>query len=187
MALQKDLPTTIRMIYLLGGLAPDTTDPMPADLQNTIQQNWHQIEKTIPTIHFNYDFWLLNTPFRSTFPACRAILAARKQGTQFEPKILRAIQTTYYQNAKNPSLQATLKECATEVGLDVVEFIKDMTSSAIDGVLQEEIKLAKSMDVFSYPSLRLLHNEELFSIGIDYLNHRTMMNEITDILTINGI
>lgn len=181
-ALQTNMPTTIRIIYLLGGLAPDTSEPMPAGLQNTIQQVWQQIEKTVPSIRFNYDFWLLNTPYRSTYPACRAILAAKKQGIEFEAKIVLAIQTAYYQKAKNPSLHVTLEECAAEVGLDTVEFIKDLLSPAIDSQLQEEIQLTRSMGVCSYPSLRLLHNKELFSISINYLNHRAMINEITDIL-----
>ena len=43
--LQKDLPSTIRFSYLLGGLAPDSTKPMSVDLQNTIQQAWQRIEK----------------------------------------------------------------------------------------------------------------------------------------------
>ena len=181
-AMLKDLPPNIRIIYLLGGLAPDTTEPMSADLQNTIQQTWRRIEKTVPGIQFNYDFWLFNTPFRSTYPACRAILAARKQGTEFEAKILHAIQTAYYQKARNPSLQVTLQECAAEVGLDAVEFIKDLTSSTLESELKCEIQLARSMGVYSYPSLRLLHNEEQFSITIDYLNHQTMMDEINSIL-----
>ena len=181
-SLQKDLSPNIRMINLLGGLAPDTLEPMPESLQNSIQQAWQQIEKTVPSTQFNYDFWILNTPFRSTYPACRAILAARKQDTTFEAKILHAIQTAYYQKARNPSLQETLKECAAEVGLDTVEFIKDHVSPAIDSELQKEIQLARSMRVFSYPSLRLMHNEELFSISIDYLNHQTMIKVISDIL-----
>ncbi len=185
-SLQKDLPTTINMINLLGGLAQDTKEPMPVSLQNSIQQAWQKIEKTVPNIQFNYDFWLLNTPLRSTYPACRAILAARKQGAEFEPSILHAIQTGYYQKARNPSLQATLEECAAEVGLDTVEFIKDLTSPAINSKLQEEIQLARSMSVFSYPSLRLKRNEELFPISIDYLDHHTMINEITNILNNNS-
>jgi len=181
-ALQKDLPSTIRIIYLLGGLASDTTEPMPADLQNAIQQTWRRIEKTVPTIQFNYDFWIVNTPLRSTYPACRAILAARKQGAEFEAKLLRAIQTAYYQKARNPSLAITLQECAAEIGLDEVEFIKDLLSPVIESELQGEIQLARSMGVTSYPSLRLLHHEEQFAITIDYLNHRTMLDEITGIL-----
>jgi len=181
-ALQKDLPTNIQIINLLGGLAPDTTEPMPEDLQNTIQQAWRRIEKTVPAIHFNHQFWLLNTPYRSTYPACRSILAARKQGAEFEPKILHAIQAAYYQDAKNPSVQATLQECATDVGLDSVEFMNDLTDPTIESELQSEIKIARDMGVFSYPSLRLLQSETLFPVSVDYLDHRTMFNEITDIL-----
>ena len=181
-ALQQDLPSDIQMIYLLGGLAADTTEPMPVNLQNTIQQAWHRIENTVPSILFNYDFWIFNTPLRSTYPACRALLASRKQGAEFELKLLQAIQNAYYQKARNPSLQVTLQECAAETGLDTVEFIKDLNSLAIDNELQGEIQLARSMGVTSYPSLRLLHHEEQIAVTIDYLNHRTMIDQIIGIL-----
>lgn len=180
-ALQKDLPADIQMIYLLGGLAPDTTETMPVDLQNAIQQTWRQIERTIPATYFNYDFWTVNTPLRSTYSACRAILAARKQGAQFEHILLRAIQRAYYQKARNPSLAITLQECAAEIGLDKDEFIIDLLSPAIESKLRSEIQFARSMGVTSYPSLRLLHDQKLFAITIDYLNHRTMIDEILTI------
>ncbi len=180
--LRKDLPATIQIVNVLGGLAPDTTEPMQAELQNTIQQTWRRIEKTVPTIHFNHDFWLLNTPYRSTYPACRAILAARKQGAEFESKIGHAIQTAYYRDAKNPSLQAILAECATDIGLDAVDFMNDLTDPIIESELQSEIRMARSMGVSSYPSLRLLQGETWFPVAVDYLNHRTMINEITEIL-----
>lgn len=181
-AMRKELPSNIRMIDLLGGLAADTTEPMPMNLQNTIQQAWQQIEQTVPTVRFNYDFWSLNTPLRSTYPACRAILAARRQSIEFESKMLQAIQTAYYQQARNPSLPTTLEACAVEVGLDKAEFIKDLSSPEIEHALHSEIRLARRMDANSYPSLRLLHNEKQFSIVIDYLDHRTMIHEIIGIL-----
>ena len=78
--LQQDLPASIKFVYLLGGLAPDTSTPMPIDMQQAIQQSWRRIETTVPGVDFNFDFWRLNTPVRSTYPACRALLAARRQG-----------------------------------------------------------------------------------------------------------
>ncbi len=180
--LHKNLPSSIYFRYLLGGLAPDTTEPMPVELQKTIHQIWLQIENTVPNTQFNYDFWKLNTPFRSTFPACRAILAARKQNSSVETKIIHVIQKTYYQQAKNPSLQITLEECAIEVGLDSNEFIKDLDSAAIENELKNEIKLARSMGIHSYPSLCLLHNNQQFFISIDYLNYQTMIDNINNIL-----
>ena len=116
-ALQKELPDFIRIKKIIGGLAPDTTQPMPVELQQNIQQTWRRIEQTVPNMRFNYDFWVINIPVRSTYPACRAILAARQQGADFEDKMIGAIQTAYYQKAKNPSLPSTLLQCALEVGI----------------------------------------------------------------------
>lgn len=95
--------------------------------------------------------------------------------------MIRAIQTAYYQQAKNPSLAETLHACAHEIGLDVSTFIEDLKSSAIENELQQQIQQARSMDVHSYPSLRLVNNNTVFPIAIDYLNHQTMLDAIKTI------
>lgn len=180
-ALQQALPCDMEIVYLAGGLAPDTTEPMPLATQKMVQQAWQRIEQTVPGICFNWDFWSRNTPIRATYPACRAVLAAKKQRAEAEMGMIRAIQTAYYQQAKNPSLPETLQACALEIGLDVKTFIEDLRSPAIESELQHQIQLARSMDVYSYPSLRLVHKNAVFPIAIDYLNHRTMLDEIKTI------
>ena len=181
-ALQKELPDFIRIKKIIGGLAPDTTQPMPVELQQNIQQTWRRIEQTVPNMLFNYDFWIINRPVRSTYPACRAILAARQQGADFEDKMIGAIQTAYYQKAKNPSLPSTLLQCALEVGLAVDKFANDLTSDEIEEELQNEIGTARSLSVISYPSLLLEHGGRLFPVSVDYLDHETMIREIASIL-----
>ena len=52
-ALQKKLPDFIRIKKIIGGLAPDTTQPMPVELQQNIQQTWRRIEQTVPNMLFN--------------------------------------------------------------------------------------------------------------------------------------
>ncbi len=181
-ALQKELPDFIRIKKIVGGLAPDTTNPMPVELQQKIQQTWRRIEQTVPNMKFNYDFWMINTPVRSTYPACRAVLAARQQGDDVEDKMIGAIQTAYYQKAKNPSLESTLLECALEVGLDANRFADDLTSNEIEEELQNEIRIARKLGVISYPSLLLEHNGRIFPATVDYLDHETMIREIVSIL-----
>ena len=181
-ALQAELPEDIAIIYLAGGLAPDTTEPMPLNMQHTIQHIWQRIEQTVPGVSFNYDFWSRNTPIRSTYPACRAVLAARKQQAESEPEMVHAIHRAYYQKALNPSLPETLQECAQEIGLDVAVFGRDLISSEIDDDLQHEIRQSRQLGVCSYPSLRLVHNNAIFPIPIDYLNHRSMRDEINRII-----
>ena len=181
-ALQKKLPDFIRIKKIIGGLAPDTTQPMPVELQQNIQQTWRRIEQTVPNMLFNYDFWTINIPVRSTYPACRAILAARQQGAEFEDKMIGAIQTAYYQKAKNPSLTSTLLQCALEIGLAEDKFAHDLASDEIEMELQNEIGTARSLSVISYPSLLLKHAGRLFPVSVDYLDHETMIREIASIL-----
>lgn len=180
-ALQQNLPRDMDIVYLVGGLAPDTTELMPLATQKMVQQAWQRIEQTVPGVRFNWDFWSRNTPIRSTYPACRAVLAAKKQRAEAEPEMIRAIQIAYYQQAKNPSLPETLQACAREICLDVETFSEDLKSPAIESELQQQIQRARSMDVYSYPSLRLVHNNTVFPIAIDYLDHRTMLDEIKTI------
>lgn len=181
-ALQAELPEDIAIIYLAGGLAPDTTEPMPLSMRHTIQQIWQRIEQIVPGVSFNYDFWSRNTPIRSTYPACRAVLAARKQHAESEPEMVQAIHRAYYQKALNPSLPETLQGCAQEIGLDVAVFGRDLISPEIEDGLQHEIRQSRQLDAYSYPSLRLEHNNAIFPIPIDYLNHRTMRDEINRII-----
>ena len=133
-ALKQALPPDIEFKRLLGGLAPDSTEPMPLALQQSIQQAWHRIEQTVPGVKFNFAFWSNNTPIRSTYPACRSLLAARKQGIEFEDRLLACIQEAYYQRAQNPALDSTLFECAsqkvwTESNLNLTTAVMKLTGN----------------------------------------------------------
>lgn len=185
-ALQKCLPTNIQVIYILGGLAPDTEQPMPETMRDMIQQTWRKIEKMLPEVRFNHDFWMHNIPIRSTYPACRAILAARKQTEIAEIKMLQAIQHAYYQKAKNPSLAQTLVECAAEIGLDTTIFASDLFSDDIDEALKQELWMTAKLNAYSFPSLRLINENRLYSIAIDYLDYEKMLNEINAVIGNNA-
>lgn len=176
------LPTNVQVTYVVGGLAPDSTEPIPIGTQKIVQQAWHKIEQTVPNVRFNWDFWSQSTPYRSTYPACRAVLAAKKQQPASEAKMIHAIQAAYYLKAKNPSLPGTLQECAREIGLDTVQFAHDLVSAEIEKELQREIQLARSMDVYSYPSLRLQQYEQFHTISIDYRHCQVMLDQINYIV-----
>ncbi|TEU21809.1 MAG: DsbA family protein, partial [Gammaproteobacteria bacterium] len=79
---KESLPSSTNIQYVLGGLAPDNNEPMNNEMRKYIQKNWQKIEMTIPGTKFNYDFWEKCTPKRSTYPACRAVIAVREQNPQ---------------------------------------------------------------------------------------------------------
>lgn len=177
--LKSQLPETIILEKVVGGLAPDSQEPMPQAMQDYIKKTWHEIEQTLPGTHFNFDFWQNNIPIRSTYPACRAILAAKKQDLEYEDKIISAIQKAYYQRAQNPALTKTLSACAEQSGLNVEQFNQDFKSHAIAQQLTEQLQLTKSLQVSSFPSLRLVNNSQICEIPINYIDCQPMLADIT--------
>lgn len=181
-ALQRDLPGNIEVVCLVGGLAPDTMQPMSLETQQMVQQAWRRIEQSVPGVHFNWEFWSRNTPIRSTYPACRAVLAAKKQHVDAEGEMIKAIQAAYYRQAKNPSLPKTLQACAQTIGLDEAIFSRDLVSVETQLQLQQDIQSARQMDVYSYPSLRLEYKGKVFPIAVDYREYRSMLDAISRIV-----
>ncbi len=78
------LPKGINVVRLLNGLAQDSNKPMPDVTRDYVIKNWRAIETQVPKTKFNYDFWKKCRPRRSTYPACRAVIAARKQKNEFD-------------------------------------------------------------------------------------------------------
>ena len=182
LSLLERLPKTIEVIRLLGGLAPDSEEVMTEETKQYVQGHWRAIEKQVPMTKFNYDFWVTCEPIRSTYPSCRAVIAARRQGVRFDAEMTFAIQQAYYLHARNPSLSLTLIELSEELGLDEGKFLADLKSTETDETLRLEIKQARRLGLNSFPSL-LLESEESYSrIKIDYLNTGQMLDEVNRII-----
>jgi hypothetical protein len=101
-AIRARLPSAIPPQRVLGGLATDTREPMPEALRTYIQDTWRRIECSVPGTKFNFEFWSRCRPRRSTYPPCRAVIAATAQGPHFEEPMIEAIQRAYYLEAQKP-------------------------------------------------------------------------------------
>jgi putative protein-disulfide isomerase len=154
---------------------------MATSMQQNLAATWQRIQQQIPGTQFNFDFWdpASNTqPRRSTYPACRAVLAAKAQGDKFEQAMVYAIQQAYYLNAQNPSNLDTLASVAQTIGLDQAQFIQDMASQTIQQQLEQQLQLAHSMPIQGFPSLVLDANKHLHAIPLDYNSSQTMFEAI---------
>ena len=140
---QDELQDKVHIQYVLGGLAPDTDQPMPADMQVSIRSNWQRIQREIPGTEFNYDFWTICQPRRSTYPSCRAVIAGKMQQPLLEKELILAIQQAYYLDAKNPSDDDVLLKLAGDTGLNTDTFLRDYKSSRCRNALAKELLLAR--------------------------------------------
>jgi putative protein-disulfide isomerase len=176
------LPNHITTSRLLGGLAADSSLPMSDDLRNRLQITWQEIEDRIPTARFNFDFWTRNTPKRSTYPACRAVIAARIMDPYIEDRMIFAIQQAYYLQARNPSDDATLIQLAVELDLNLQQFSDLLNHPSTQQKLDSEIAHTHRLGVHSFPSLVLRMEESYWPVPIDYLNAEPMLELIHSLL-----
>ncbi len=168
--IEKSLQGDIEIRYVLGGLAPDSNEPMPAEMQNTIAGYWKKIQSHIPGTQFNFDFWDQCKPRRSTYPACRAVIAAKKQNPESEKAMILAIQNAYYLNARNPSDNSTLIDLAKQLKLDVKQFEQDLESTETSQQLEKDILFSRQIGAQGFPSMILENNGLYQTMPLDYNN-----------------
>ena len=173
------LPDDINVVHLLGGLAPDSNEPMPESMQQGLQQTWKQIADVIPGTEFNFAFWTDNTPRRSTWPSCRAVIAARRQSEDYERPMIKAIQRAYYLDAKNPSDSDTLLQCAKDIGCDGAVFSKDFESEDVSNEFLDELRQVQRYGVRGFPSLVLQKADgSAFSVPVEYQHANRILERI---------
>jgi len=183
--IEQQLPDEVSMQYVLGGLAADSDQPMPEKMQHFLQKTWRTIAEKIPGTEFNYNFWTNCQPRRSTYPSCRAVIAARKQNINKEKTMITEIQKAYYLNAMNPSDNDTLISIAQNINLNTDVFIQDLNSQETRQALMQEIQFAQTLGARGFPSLVFETNEKLTSLNLDYINASNVLHQLSQLLPDN--
>ena len=183
-AIQLSLPEGIVVEYVAAGLASDSAEPMPEDMRTAIEGYWHEIEAKLGT-QFNFDFWRLNTPRRSTYMSCRGAIAAKLQNQ--ESVMVDAIQRAYYLHALNPSDAVVLVSLAQQLtvdynGFDATQFEQDLFSVPVEQEFQRQRKFAQQISDQGYPSLVLKYQDIFYPVVRDYLDANAALNDIKNVL-----
>ena len=144
----------VELGYIMGGLARDSDEAMPAEMQRYVRGAWQEVAARTGA-QFNWEFWEKCQPRRSTYPSCRAVLAAAAQNTEAGPLMFHRIQRAYYTEARNPSDASTLVELAGELGLNVERFTNDLDSTQIEEALHDDFAQRRRLQANSFPSLVL--------------------------------
>ncbi len=136
----------------MGGLAPDSDEPMDTKTKTYIQSAWRSVADRTGA-KFNHQFWAVCQPRRSTYPACRAVITAGLQLTGSRERYYEALQRAYFLDARNPSDPETLIALAKEIGLDAVQFQEDLGSSVVQQTFREELNQVRSLGVSGFPTV----------------------------------
>jgi putative protein-disulfide isomerase len=173
-ALEPRLAPHVSLQLVLGGLAPDDETPMPDATRASVQAAWEAVAERTGA-RFNHDFWTRCAPRRSTWPACRAVLAAGHDGRA----MFAAIQRAYYLEARNPSDTATLIELAGELGLDPDDFAGRLASAETQRALERDFALRDTLAVHSFPGLVASTGDELRPVTRGWVDEATLTTALS--------
>jgi len=171
------LPDNISLHYVMGGLAPDSNEPMPQEMQQYVQNAWKAVSKRTGA-EVNFDFWTRCRPKRSTYPSCRAVIAAGLQNREQIPAMIKAIQTAYYRQARNPSNNDTLIQLAGEIGLNPDQFTADLTSNRVEHLLLADFNFKNRLGVQGFPTLILEKEEKFYALTIGYAEPEIILERL---------
>ncbi len=175
--LKSRLPSELPCYTLLGGLAPDSNEPMPIPLRQQIEQTWQQIEARCGT-PFNYDFWRDNTPRRSTYPACRAVISAGLQQPDRSDAMITAIQRSYYLQARNPSDREVLIELAVGLGLEPQAFERQLDSEASAECFRQQLAYKAALGIQGFPTLAYYQGGRYQRVSHGYCDQETLFERL---------
>jgi len=147
-----EIPESVAVVDLMGGLAPDNEAPMDSAMRQYVQDAWGAV-KARTGAEFNFEFWNKCEPKRSTYPACRAVIAAGEQASGARSLMYDAIQRAYFLEARNPSDAEALECVAGEIGLDRKQFTEDLGSDHINRIFQLELESVAKLGVSGFPTI----------------------------------
>ena len=169
------VPEALSPIYVMGGLARDTDEPIPDEVRAHIQRAWREVTARTGA-RFNWDFWDLCNPRRCTYPSCRAFYAAQNQGEGIA--MYEAIQHAYYLEARNPSDVEVLVVLAGEIGLNTDRFARDLASAEIEQQMQDGFNLRRSMNANQFPSLVVRDGASVIFVARGYADSETVLTRL---------
>jgi len=184
-ALERQLPGDVHLRYVMGGLAPDSDEPMPEQTREYIRQAWRTVAARTGA-HFNFAFWEQCEPRRSTWPACRAVIAAATQDPAKRRPMVHAIQEAYYLEARNPADRQTLVDIAGKLGLDAERFAADLDSAAVNEALHADLLIARRFGIQGFPSLVLEDGERAFLVSQGYMELNAVIGRLRNALAAAG-
>lgn len=97
-------------------------------------------------------------------PVIAAVLAAQELDADQALPMLRAIQHAHYERGRHVVRDATLREVAAEIGLDVAEFERARKAALVDEHIAESQELMNNVGAQGFPTFVLQIGDEWIAV-----------------------
>lgn len=157
----------LKRVTVMGGLRGGEEVPMGDDLAEMIRNAWFRIEQSTGQ-QFNHDLWREHRPLATTWPACRAVLAARLLDPKMEWPYMVGMFHAYFSRALDPSRKETHLEVAKEQGFEPEAFAAMLESGEVERALQQDLLTTQRFGITGFPSAVLSVGDGNYLISPGY-------------------
>jgi putative protein-disulfide isomerase len=154
---------------------------MTDEIKEYVKHHWHEVA-TRTGAKINFDFWDKHTPTRSTYQACRAVIAASLQGEENRVVMLEALQKAYYQQARDVTVDETLVEVAGEIGVDAEQFKDDLNSEQVEKLFQKDLQFKNIFGIQGFPTLVMQKDDSYYALTIGYIEAEIVLERARAVL-----
>lgn len=166
---------------VMGGLRPGGGDPWNDQMKDFLKHHWKEVNERSGQ-PFGYGLMELEDFNYDTEPSCRAVVAARPFVKHKELAFFEAIQRKFYVASQDPGKPSFYTSICDEFGVNYGEFLTQFESDEVKQETMEEFQLNRSWGVKGYPTMILLHNNQLNLIAHGYATLESMKETVNGIL-----
>jgi putative protein-disulfide isomerase len=174
------LPKNIDFEIMVGGLRPHGTETIK-EMKPFLTDQWKQIE-SVSDAEFNYNILDTCNLKYDTEPACRAVVTMKNLKPNLVFNYLKKIQKGFYLHNYSPNEPTTFALQAKELGVNLNDFLEAFNSIEMIKATKNDFVLTKKYGVKSFPTLAVLHKEELTLVAQGFANHKVVLNRINSLV-----
>jgi putative protein-disulfide isomerase len=165
---------------MMGGLRAYETAPMDEARKAEIRSHWQRVHEVsgqpfgtdaIGRADFVYD----------TEPACRAVVTMRAGAGPLAYAYFRATQDAFYRDGRDVTQGDVLADLAAAIGVPRAAFAEAFASDELKAATREEFEVVQRWGITGFPTLLLVHDEELHLVASGYTDAATLRERIDQI------
>ena len=163
----EDLPDTLEIRPVMGGLRPGTTEIMHDRAKDSTRNHWEHVKEASGQ-PFDFEFFNRNDFVCDTEPACRAVVTARRLDAGKALAVLKSVQHAFYAENRDVTNINELAAIAQSHGFEDRAFHSAYEDAETITETQGDFWLSQASGVTGFPTLLAVEDGKAQIVTIGY-------------------
>lgn len=161
-ALAETYAERMRLVLMMGGLRPGTTEPVTADFRDRILHHWHDVHARSGQ-PFKFEGAMPEGFIYDTEPACRAVVTVHELRREAAFAYFKSIQQAFYAAGEDVTQAAALALLAARQGVAAEQFLERFDTLEMKQRTHAQFRQTAEIGIGGFPTV-ILQNESRYAL-----------------------